>query len=69
MSKNNRGKNPNDFIKYSNLAFQMVAVMLIGVLGGLKLDDWLNTGFPVFTLVLTVIAVIAAIYYAIKDFM
>ena len=47
----------------------MVAVMLIGVLGGLKLDDWLNTGFPVFTLVLTVIAVIASIYYAIKDFM
>lgn len=69
MNKNKPGKNPNDFIKYSNIAFQMMVTILIGVLGGLKLDDWLNTKFPVFTLVLSLFFVFAAIYIAIKDFL
>lgn len=69
MRKNKPGKNPNDFIKYSNIAFQMLVTMLAGVLGGLKLDDWLKMEFPVFTLILTLLAVVMAIYNAVKDFL
>ena len=46
---------------------QMLAIILLGVFGGIKLDEWLDLGFPVFTLVFTLLSVILAIYYVIKD--
>lgn len=58
-----------DYAKYSNIGFQMIVTILLGVFGGIKLDAWIKTGFPVFTLVLTVLSVILAIYIAIKDFL
>ena len=69
MTANNRKKNPNNFIKYSNMGFQIGATIFAGVFGGLKLDEWCNTGFPVFTLILSIISFFAAIYIAIKDFL
>ncbi len=69
--KNQSTKNPktplHNYATYSSLAFQMLAIILLGVFGGLKLDDWIGTR-PVFTIVLTILAVIFSIYYAIKDF-
>jgi F0F1-type ATP synthase assembly protein I len=57
-----------NYAKYSNLAFSMIMIILIGVFGGVKLDEWLAMKFPVFTVVLSISAVFLAIYYAIKDF-
>jgi hypothetical protein len=57
----------SNYAKYSGIAFQMTAIILLGVLGGKKLDNWLELKKPVFTAVLSLIAVILAIYYAIKD--
>ncbi|MFO8128308.1 MAG: AtpZ/AtpI family protein [Bacteroidales bacterium] len=54
--------------KYSSIALQMLVIILLGVFGGYKLDEWINTGFPVFTLLLSIISVALAIYVAIKDF-
>ncbi len=45
----------------------MIAIILIGVFGGMKIDKWLETKKPVFTALLSVLAVILAIYYSIKD--
>lgn len=45
----------------------MIAIILIGVFGGMKLDKWLKTDKPVFTAILAVLAVILSIYYSIKD--
>ncbi len=59
----------SNYAKYSSLAFQMVAIILIGVFGGIKLDQWLATGFPVFTVVLSLLATALAVYYGIKDFL
>ena len=53
--------------KYSNMAFQMLAIILLGVFGGLKLDKYIDIEFPIFTVILTPISVILAIYYVIKD--
>ena len=53
--------------KYSNLAFQMLAIILVGVFGGRKLDGLINTEFPIFTVILIPVSVILAIYFAIKD--
>ncbi|MFV0377221.1 MAG: AtpZ/AtpI family protein [Mangrovibacterium sp.] len=60
-------KNDLKFLRYSSLAFEMVATMGLGVLAGIGLDRWLQTS-PVFTLILMVLGVVAAIYHAIKNF-
>lgn len=57
----------NNYARYSGLVFQMLAIIGIGVFGGIKIDKWLETSFPVFTVVLSFLSVILAIYYAIKD--
>lgn len=55
------------YARYSSLAFQMFAIIGIGIYGGVKLDEWLKIGFPVFTVLLSIISVAAAIYTAVKD--
>jgi len=61
-------KNPlKSYARYSAIAFQMLFIILAGVFGGIKLDKYLELKFPVFTLIFTVLAVILAIYYTIKD--
>ncbi len=57
----------NNYARYSGLAFQMIAIILVGVFGGIKLDEIVTWEFPVFTLVLTLLAVVASMYYAVKD--
>jgi hypothetical protein len=46
----------------------MVVIILIGVIGGMKLDHWLKPKFPVFTVVLSFLSVMLALYYSLKDF-
>ena len=68
-SKNQKNNlsNLNNAAKYSTIAFQMIAIILVGVFGGIKLDQIVRIEFPVFTVVLTIVAVILSMYYAIKD--
>jgi len=61
-------KKLDDFIRYSNLAFEMLAIMGIGTLSGILIDDWLEWKFPVFTLVLMILSVVGAIYHVIRKF-
>jgi ATP synthase protein I len=63
----NRKSALSDYGRYSGLAFQMMAIILAGVYGGIKLDQLVRWEFPVFTLLLTVMAVVLSIYYAVKD--
>jgi F0F1-type ATP synthase assembly protein I len=46
----------------------MLVIILVGVFAGLKLDEFLKWKFPVFTIVLSILSVVLAIYYAVKDF-
>ena len=59
----------DDFIKYSNLAFEMIAIMAAGVFAGIKLDQWLKMDFPAFTLGLMILSVIGAIYHVMRKFL
>jgi hypothetical protein len=52
---------------YSALAFQMGLLIVAGAFGGRTLDKWLQWRFPVFTLVLTVLAVVLAVLYGIRE--
>lgn len=58
----------NNYVKYTSIAFQMAAIIFAGVFGGMKIDHWTGTKIPVFTIVLSLISVSAAIYYVVKDF-
>ena len=70
MKDFNKKKKPFDnFIKYSNIGIQMLVIITAGVFGGYRLDKWMENKFPVFLLLLSTIAVAAAIYTAIKDFL
>ena len=57
----------NAYARYSSIAFQMLVIILAGVFGGRGLDNWLDLQFPIFTLILTILSVILAIYFVIKD--
>ncbi len=71
MSQEKKPKSPinNSYLKYSGMAIQMAAIITLGVFGGKKLDQFFNLKQPVFTLVLSLFAVFAAIYVSIKDFL
>jgi F0F1-type ATP synthase assembly protein I len=66
--KNPENKGLNDFAKYSGMAFQMIAVILITTWGGIELDKLVKFNTPVFTIILSLLGVFAAIYTALKDF-
>lgn len=57
----------SNYAKYSAMASQMIIIMLVGTLGGRKLDEWVNWKFPVFTLVGALLSVFLAIYIPIRD--
>lgn len=56
------------YARYSGLAFQMIVVVLVVLYGGIKLDEYLEWEFPLFTILGAVGGVVLAIYYAVKDF-
>lgn len=58
----------NNYAKYSGIAFQMAAIIALTTWGGIKLDKLAGFETPVFTIILSLFGVFAAIYIAIKDF-
>jgi len=68
MNDLNKKKNSlNNYAKYSSIAMQMLVIILLGVFGGYKLDEWLNLSVPVFTVLLSLLSVVLAIYTVTKD--
>lgn len=45
----------------------MLGIILLGILGGVKLDQWIAWEAPVFTVVFSILSVILAIYSVTKD--
>jgi len=64
--KNQRLRNTG---KYLGLSSQMLIILFIGIFGGVKLDEFVKWEYPIFTIILSTLALILAIYYAIKDFL
>jgi len=71
LKKRKKNKKPSallkDYARYFNIAFQMIAIILICVFGGIKLDSIISWEFPFFTIFLTLAGVIIAIYFVIRD--
>ena len=60
-------KPPNLFFKYSTLAIQMGVIIAIAVLGGQKLDERAGNTTPVYTIILSLAGIAAAMYLSLKD--
>ena len=58
----------SNYARYTGLGIQMIIIILITVWGGIKLDELFLLETPVFTVILSLLGVAAAIYTAIKDF-
>ncbi len=56
----------HQYAKYSNLAFEMGAVIALGVFGGIKLDKLLNTS-PLFTIVCSLAGIAISLYLIIRS--
>ncbi len=69
QEKDQKSRYNNSYLKYSGMAIQMAAIITLGVFGGKKLDEFFNLKQPIFTLILSLFAVFAAIYVSIKDFL
>ena len=48
------------------MGLQMLAIILVGVFGGYKLDQWLHSG-PLLIIILSILSVSAAIYSVTRD--
>lgn len=62
----NSGSGLNDYARYSSMAFEMIVIIGGTTFGGIKLDQLADTK-PLFTVILSLLGVTAAIYFVIKD--
>ncbi len=62
-----KSKPPSDFMRYTGMATKMAVVIGVAVYSGIKLDNLSKNEFPVWTLILSLLGVAAAIYFVIKD--
>jgi F0F1-type ATP synthase assembly protein I len=56
----------SNYARYSSMAFQMLAIILLGMFAGYKLDQWLHIK-PILTIILSLSSVILAIYIVTRD--
>jgi hypothetical protein len=54
------------FARYSSIGFQMLGTIGLGVWGGLKLDEWQGNENPIWTIVLSLLAIGGSLYLFIK---
>ena len=67
-SKKNRKKLPNySYVKYSNVAFQLIATVLICFFVGKILDDYMTNATPWLTITLSTLGIFATIFLLIKN--
>jgi len=67
VSKRRKGAQTNVYLKYSGIAFQLFALLLISAYGGQYLDNRFQFNFPVFTIVFIFLSLTAFFYKLIKD--
>ncbi len=68
--KTPKRKQPDySYMRYASMGTQMLVIIGLGVFGGYYLDKYLEFKIPVFTLILSLLSVAAAIYLSIKDFL
>ncbi|MFO7853550.1 MAG: AtpZ/AtpI family protein [Bacteroidota bacterium] len=70
QNKKSRKKSDNlkSYARYSSIAFQMIIIIGLMTYAGVKLDERRGGETPVFTVILSLLGVFAALYITLKDF-
>jgi len=55
-------------MRYATMGTQILITIVLFTFAGYKIDKWLNT-LPVFIILLSLIGVAVALYFAVKDLM
>lgn len=65
----NPKRNPqvDQYLKYSGMAFQLAAVLAVGVWAGTRIDQYFQTDRPYFTALLALLSLFAGLYISLKD--
>ena len=58
----------NTYARYTGMAFQMIIIIGIMTFVGVKLDERRAGEKPIFTAILSLLGVLAALYITLKDF-
>lgn len=53
--------NLSTYLRYSGMAFEFFLLCALGAFVGSKLDHWLKLSFPVFTIILLLVAMFGAL--------
>jgi uncharacterized YccA/Bax inhibitor family protein len=53
--------------RYSGLVFEMLGIIALGTYAGHKIDTHRNAGFPLWTIVLSLLSIGIALYIVLKD--
>jgi len=68
MSNNLKKKQRVDqYLKYSGMAFQLAAVLAVGIFIGNRLDRFFQTNRPYFTASLALLSLFAGLYLSLKE--
>ena len=67
QQQNKPRKSFDNFIRYSSLGFEMIAIIGIFTFLGYKIDQWMNNEFKGLTFGLMILSVIIAIIYGTKN--
>ncbi|MCK3683730.1 AtpZ/AtpI family protein [Maribellus sp. YY47] len=68
QKQSNKSKNTFDnFVRYSSLGFEMMAIIGGFTFLGYKIDQWMKNDFKGFTLTLAILSVIVAIVYGTRS--
>ncbi|MFN0032941.1 MAG: AtpZ/AtpI family protein [Flavobacteriales bacterium] len=62
-------RGPNPAMRYTGMATQMAVTIGLGVWGGIKLDEKFPNKARAFTLTLSLLSVVLAMYLVMRDFM
>ena len=65
--KPNQKRQLNKYARYSGVAFQMIAIIVIGSFIGIKLDNAYPNKYELYTIICTLIAVTISMVYVIKQ--
>jgi F0F1-type ATP synthase assembly protein I len=57
----------NKYARYSGVAFQMIAIIVLSTYAGLKLDDAYPNNYRLYTIIFSLVGVAISMYFVIKQ--
>lgn len=66
MAKSKKKNRLNAYARFSGVAFQMIAIIVLGTYGGIELDEKYPNEYKLYTLTLSVVSVIIALVYVVR---